>query len=222
MTKTLLHRSCVVFALLCLLALVCIPARALSVTLDYQYNGEGVSDLTTKLTVSKIDQNHLYVVGAKMAIYEEGSDTPLVTWVTTGSDVTYDRYLNEGVPLNIDKRYVVKELQAPEGYEKAADTTFYIDKYGKVVVVDGANSEAVNNNQINIVDAKLMVEQVDYVTRETPAQQTPKDSNLAHTGDYLVPIVLLLGLAAVGSLTIMSTRVHRFRKNVLLGGKSAH
>ncbi len=134
------------FSLVLIAALV--PTCAFGQTLIYDYKGEGVSDMTTELVVTKLDQNRLYVKGAVLAIYTADTNQELVRWTTEEDERVFDRYLNAGVPFNVDTHYIIREVETPEGYQKMEDTEFYVDKWGNAVIVKGKDAAVENRNQL--------------------------------------------------------------------------
>ncbi|WP_165171402.1 hypothetical protein [Adlercreutzia sp. ZJ242] len=185
------------------LAVALVPTCALGQTLTYDYKGEGVSDLTTKLVVTKLDQNRLYVKGAVLAICRADTGEELVRWTTEEDDRIFDRYLNSGVPLNVNEHYVIKEIETPEGYESIEDVEFYIDSYGNAVVVNGADAVAENREQIVLTDVRLLVHETVYeeqvVHRSDEAETGDQEgqgffSRLAQTGDPMSWMVLAAGV----------------------------
>ncbi len=186
------------------LAAALVPTCALGQTLTYDFKGEGVSDMTTKLVVTKVDQNRLYVKGAVLAICRADTGEELLRCTTEGGEHVFDRYLNSGTPLNVTTHYLIKEIETPEGYEPAENTEFYIDSYGNVVVVGGEDAEAENRNQVVLTDVRLLAYETEYVerTREGSQPQAQKDEanplrRLAQTSDELGLALLVLGGVAV-------------------------
>lgn len=91
---------------------------------------------TYKFKLNKVDENGDELAGAKFALYDgdnpvqliaisEGSATYRVATGTENGDATIDMTSNTTVYITglDNKTYMLKETQAPEGYNKAADTT---------------------------------------------------------------------------------------------------
>lgn len=192
-------------AVVVVLAMALAPVLAHGETLEYNYKGEGVSDLTTKLTVTKVDQNRLYVVGAELAIFDKDTGVELVRWTTKEGDQFFDRYLNSGVPLNVGTHYVLKELTVPEGYEPVVDTEFYVDDYGNAVIVSGKDASLGSREQIVLTDVRLLAYETEYVDRVRSTDGSGGGDGgsgladkLAQTSDS-VRITLAVALAAVAA-----------------------
>lgn len=193
------------------LIVLLLPACAFGETLTYDYKGEGVSDLTTELIVTKVDQNRLYVKDAVLGIYRADNDQELVRWKTEEDDRIFDRYINKNVPLNVDTHYVIKEIETPDGYKKIEDTEFYIDKYGSAVIVSGKDAKAENRNQIVLTDVRLLATETDYIDQEKSGsneESSNKLSEMIKTGDPLgmaicAAIAVAIAAAAVGAVSLV-------------------
>lgn len=200
------------FSLALVVALV--PTCAFGQTLTYDFKGEGVSDMTTELIVTKLDQNRLYVKGSVLGIYTSDSDEELVRWTTEEDDRVFDRYINKNVPLNVDTHYVIKEIETPEGYQKIEDTEFYVDKYGNAVIVRGKDAAAENRNQIVLTDTRLLAYETEYVDQKTSNsgdESSNKLSEMIKTGDPLgiavvAAIAVALAAAAVGVVSLIKRK----------------
>ncbi|MBR6336240.1 MAG: hypothetical protein IKR76_00765 [Ruminococcus sp.] len=84
-----------------------------------------INDTKTKISVSKVDiTTEEEVSGAELKILDKDG-TVVREWISAkGAEVI------EGLKVNTE--YTLRETVAPEGYTIAADTTFTIDKTGKV------------------------------------------------------------------------------------------
>ena len=94
--------------------------------------------------------------------------------------------------------YVLKETEAPEGYELAEDIRFYIDKDGKVYTLDDESSVENKNNTITMYDEK---------TDESRATTSKK------TGDTspLKPVAMLFFLSLAGFGTTLTVKRRKRR-----------
>ncbi|NLC78422.1 MAG: hypothetical protein GX683_01660, partial [Ruminococcaceae bacterium] len=120
---------------------------------------DGVSDYQTRISVGKIDTDTKeYVAGATMQILT--TDGRLVHEWTTGSDATSVVGL-----LNVNTYYIIREAKAPNGYTTAADTRVYLDAYGNLITVDGADSSYAGGTMVNIYDTKLATLRYNYIIR---------------------------------------------------------
>ncbi|SEH51766.1 MULTISPECIES: hypothetical protein [Atopobiaceae] len=216
-------------ALSCALAA---PAVAADVTLEYKRGGAGVSDETTKLNVAKVGSDGgEYVVGAHMAIFtQEDYDAgdlsdPVDSWWTANEvhHIAKNARLNASADAADATRYVLVELAAPDGYQKADPVSFYLLSDSNfettAVILTGAEKADGSQNCVladkfsfALYDDALPDERTVTVTKrgedEAVARegegQTSKQASLferlAQTGDLVAPIVpaLALGLAAIG------------------------
>lgn len=139
-------------------------------------NGQTITVRDTPLTlrISKQDSvTNANLAGALLGIYDD-SDT-LVTSFTTNTGVYQ---LPEGIleaPKTGYKKYTLKELSAPDGYELAANIRFAVDASGKINMVtkDAANQDVFTvqaDNTLTMLDEKKK----DLYIRKLDAQ-TGKD-----------------------------------------------
>ena len=88
-----------------------------------------VADNITRLNVDKLEKGARdQVLGAHLAILEKETGNLVVDWWTDGKTKEISRNAddpNSGA-LDIDKVYILRELEAPAGYQKAADVEFII------------------------------------------------------------------------------------------------
>ena len=81
----------------------------------------------TKVKIEKVDENGNALAGATMAI-RDGKKQIVETWVSTSKPHVIKGTLTAG------KTYYLIELQAPDGYEIAADQKFTVPKDGTITV----------------------------------------------------------------------------------------
>ncbi len=167
--------------------------------------GTGVSDSKVAITFGKVSSDGTALSGAELAVRDE-SGTDVSVWTTDGVGHVVDS-------LVTGKKYVLYEKTAPEGYEKAAEVTFTVDQYGKVVVAEGAEQDGVLNayavdSTLNLVDykqnelvtKKTVVREEGVPTKQVSAINTESTtSSLPKTSDNipLVPIAVVAGIAVV-------------------------
>lgn len=207
-------------------------AWAESTTLEYKANGSGVSDETTKLTVSKLESDsNDYVVGAHLGIFSKSDydagdlSHPVVEWWTDQSSHQINKTLDAATTASEAPRYVLAEIDAPEGYVKADPVTFYLlsnSNFETTVVVESGdktqngakNCEVKGEWSIALYDDETAEhrELEETRKRERTTQGSDSSSNqsssqqtaerLAQTGDTfsLMPLVLI---AAVGVAIIV-------------------
>lgn len=156
-------------------------------TLDYDPTEtiNPVADNITRLNVNKLEKGARdYVEGAHMAIYEKDTGRLVTEWVTDGKVHEVARNAEGNTAdgaLNVDTVYILRELEAPEGYAKAEDVEFVIhsDNFNTTGELlsgtdDGnADSEEIRGSGpeqafvINLYDeATLNVEDVEQRRRE--------------------------------------------------------
>lgn len=167
-------------------------------------NGSAVTDRTVtmvdkaiQLEVSKkIAGTKKFLSGAKLSIVDE----------TTGKVVYSWKSKQKAVQIPADKlvastdthqvTYVLKETEAPDGYELAEDIRFYIDKNGKVYILDGKSSNESKNNTIIMYDEKT------DESKETTSKKTGDASPLG-------PVAIMFFLSLAGCGTALAVRRRR-------------
>lgn len=164
-----------------------------------------VSDDITRLHINKLDADtHEYVSGAKMAIIDEATGEVVDEWVT-GPGV----HENEK-GLDVDVVYVLRELEAPEGYATAEDVRFVVNETegtGITVLSQGNDSELVESYKVNLYDKAADVENEIVVTqtRGVPADNATR-AVAPKTGDE-TPLTVIAVLVAIGVLAILLLQV---------------
>ncbi|MBQ8054546.1 MAG: hypothetical protein IJ198_12205, partial [Lachnospiraceae bacterium] len=150
-----------------------------------------VEDAMTVVKVSKVDiADGKELEGAKIQILDSEGNV-IEEWVS-------GKEPHEIIGLKTGETYTLRETVAPEGYEIATDTTFTIDKYGKVTT-DGSITE----------DGILLVEDA---KKGGPSDKTTrkKSKDSTNTGDDANAMLwLMLGLGAAGALVYESRRRRR-------------
>ena len=88
-----------------------------------------VQDNITRLNVNKLEKGARdFVKGAHLAIYEKETGKLITEWISDGSVHEVARNAegeNKGA-LDVNTLYILRELSAPDGYEKAKDVEFVI------------------------------------------------------------------------------------------------
>ena len=177
-----------------------VDETAQGIVLEYKDGAVGVQDEVTKLYVNKLDTNTREpVTGAVLQIIEK--DTGIVVYQWTSGETTQGM---ERV-LNVDTTYILREVTAPDGYDKAEDTEFIFDAYGNLTVLSGADAEWVGDTTINLYNTKRDV----TITRQVTDEVVRQVRQVAHvvrtipqTGDG-APIVLVASLSLCGVLLIV-------------------
>lgn len=175
----------------------------------YAYEADGgVQDEATYVEFNKLDtRTHEWVEGAKLSIVEKETGQVVNAWTSGKAPEVLQK------ALNVDVVYVLREDEAPEGYERAADVEFRIDSYGAVEILSGTengNAELAGST-ITLYDTRLPIEETVTETRET-TREVPRDRtlSLAKTGDALP--LLAMGLIALGALVALVLAARRTRK----------
>ena len=209
---------CALFA--CAMALAFAPAAYANINLNAPTT---VSDDITRLHVNKLDSaTHEFVEGATMAIIKEDTGEVVDSWVT-GKE-THEN--EKGLDVNVV--YILRELEAPEGYSKVKDIRFTVNEMegtGITVLDIGDDAELVESYKLALYDARIPAEEEVVVTQQSAATPTtgstvtttttttttqnttnaPSSSSTKavapKTGDE-APLSVIAGLCAVGLLAI--------------------
>ena len=116
-----------------------------------------LSDDITKVEVSKLDADtHDYVVGATMEIVNERTGEVVDSWVTT--DMTHQNLKG----LEVEEVYILREIEAPEGYDKVEDVRFKVNATegtGITVLDIGDDAELVESYKLALYDARTPAEE---------------------------------------------------------------
>ena len=171
-----------------------------AVVLEFKNGAVGVQDEVTKLYVSKLDENTREpVTGAVLQIIEKSTGTVAYQWTSGTAAQAIERV------LNVDTVYILREVTAPEGYDKAEDTEFSFDAYGNLTVHSGPDAEWVGDTTLNLYDTKRDV----TITKQVTEEVVRRVDRIVHTvrsipqtGDG-APIVLVASLSLCGILFII-------------------
>ena len=136
-------------------------------------------ETVVRIGIKKVDANGNAVVGAKMAVLDKDGKV-IDTWTTTK-----DNLVHETDKLIAGETYTLRELQAPEGYEKAADVTFTAEAKD----IKGTDE---------YVQSVTMIDQ-----KSQPAQTVAQG---VKTGDPTTIGGLVLMLAAAGAVLVLSAK----------------
>ena len=171
-----------------------------AVVLEFKNGAVGVQDEVTKLYVSKLDENTREpVTGAVLQIIEKSTGTVAYQWTSGTAAQAIERV------LNVDTVYILREVTAPEGYDKAEDTEFSFDAYGNLTVHSGPDAEWVGDTTLNLYDTKRDVTITKQVTEEVVRRVdrvVHTVRSIPQTGDG-APIVLVASLSLCGILFII-------------------
>ncbi|MBQ9002448.1 MAG: LPXTG cell wall anchor domain-containing protein [Eggerthellaceae bacterium] len=153
-----------------------------------------VSDDITRLHVDKLDADtHEQLAGATMAIINEKTGEIVDSWVTGKS--THEN--EKGLDVNVV--YILRELEAPEGYDKVEDVRFVVNETegtGITVLSQGSDSELTESYKVSLYDKAKPIEREITVTKTPPNEPAPK------TGDE-TPLAVVAGLVGAGLALIV-------------------
>jgi hypothetical protein len=139
-------------------------------------------ETVVRIGIKKVDANGNAVVGAKMAVLDKDGKV-VDTWTTTK-----DNLVHETDKLIAGETYTLRELQAPEGYEKAADVTFTAEAKD----IKGTDE---------YVQSVTMIDQ-----KSQPAKPAQTVAQGVKTGDPTTIGGLVLMLAAAGAVLVLSAK----------------
>lgn len=158
-----------------------------------------VTDDITRVHVNKLDADtHEYVQGASMAIIEKETGKVVDEWVTGKS--THQNEKN----LVVGKTYILREVSAPDGFDKVADTEFVINaNEGDGVTILSGPGELTESYKVNLYDKAKAVENERVVERTRAGTENSGNERTVapKTGDE-TPIALVFALVAIGALAI--------------------
>ena len=196
------------------------PVSAFAVTtLDYDPTEtiNPVADNITRLNVNKLrkDQSHDFVPGAHLCVIEKESGKIVTEWISEGSVHEIARNAESGADgaLDCDVVYILRELEAPEGYEKAKDVEFIIhstDFNTTGEILSGGEDGNADSSEIrgSETTSEKQVEQQTSNTTTASKTTTTSTENLTKTGDdtNFLPIIVL---AAAGAGVIAFALIKR-------------
>lgn len=95
-------------------------------TLYYRPTANPVADRTVHVDVHKLDRDtHEYVKGAQLQILDKATGEVMIEW-TSGEDKQQVNRILDVSDENETHVYILRELSAPEGFEKADDVEFIV------------------------------------------------------------------------------------------------
>lgn len=208
-TVTSFMRECaavlaVAIALTC--AMFAVPAYA-NVQLDAPTT---VSDDITRVHVAKLDADtHDYVIGAKMAIIDEESGEVVDEWVSGAGVHEYEKG-----SLVVERVYILRELEAPEGFDKVDDVRFVVNEMegSGLSILSGTSDqfELTESYKISLYDKPHDTENVITTTQPAPSSSTTTKAAAPKTGDE-TPMSTVAILVAVGILIVALLQIPKRR-----------
>ena len=184
---------CMALAAALLACVLCAPQALAKQTVDMP-EGWGVSDDITRIHVTKVDAGtHEALKGAKMAIIDRETGEVIDEWTTDGTTHETEKL------LDVNRDYILRELEAPEGYDKVQDTIFKVNEIeGTGITIKNpvpSTTELSESYKVTIYD-----QHVDIVKEETRTVTTKAPK----TGDEtpLAPVSALAGAAILGIVVL--------------------
>jgi pilin isopeptide linkage protein len=151
---------------------------------NYLLTASGVSDKVSKVQIAKLDTSGKYVIGADLQIIEKNTGKVVAEWNTSEGNKVFNRFFSEDEPLNVDTDYILHEVSAPEGYQKADDIVFRLNKYdsslsiwkydekGNLVEDTKSADEAVTDFTLTMTDKPIKVEKDKVYKQKTVHKDT--------------------------------------------------
>ena len=113
-----------------------------------------VEDEAINLVVNKVDYHSKEIlVGATFAIYDSETEEEIISW-TTDEEGYYDL----GAQLLADKAYVLKEIEAPEGYMTIEDVEFVVDREGNIELITESKYVTCLDGYMEVGNERIPVE----------------------------------------------------------------
>ena len=172
-----------------------------------------VSDDITRVHVNKLDADtHEHVVGATMVIIDEETGEVIDEWITDGSMHQYEKG-----SLVVERVYILRELAAPDGYERVDDVRFVVNEMeGKGLTVISGTSGQFDQTSANVIalyDTAVPVEKETVVTETRPASSSPTRAAAPKTGDEtpMTTVALFVSacVIAIFALQLLKRRVSK-------------
>ncbi|WP_296424683.1 MSCRAMM family protein [Pseudoramibacter sp.] len=150
-------------------------------------------ETVVRIGIKKVDANGNAVVGAKMAVLDKDGKV-IDTWTTTK-----DNLVHETDKLTAGETYTLRELQAPEGYEKAADVTFTAEAKD----IKGTDEYV---QSVTMIDQKSQPAKPGTPSKGTTVKPAQTVAQGVKTGDPTTIGGLVLMLAAAGAVLVLSAK----------------
>lgn len=150
-------------------------------------------ETVVRIGIKKVDANGNAVVGAKMAVLDKDGKV-IDTWTTTK-----DNLVHETDKLIAGETYTLRELQAPEGYEKAADVTFTAEAKD----IKGTDEYV---QSVTMIDQKSQPAKPGTPSKGTTVKPAQTVAQGVKTGDPTTIGGLVLMFAAAGAVLVLSAK----------------
>jgi len=176
-----------------------------------------VADDITRIHVDKVDAGtHEFVVGAHMQILVQATGEVVDEWYTDGTTHKFEKGLDVNVP------YVLREVEAPEGYSRVGDTVFIVNEMegtGITIVSKDPETELSEYFKVTLYDHHddIVNDVVRTEDRQVPGTTTTAPGakgGAPQTGDTRMGTVLTAVAAVAGGalvIALIALVVHRKR-----------
>ncbi|MGN0194181.1 MAG: SpaA isopeptide-forming pilin-related protein, partial [Pseudoramibacter sp.] len=164
-----------------------------AVSIDKEDGGLIWRETVVRLGIKKVDANGNAVVGAKMEVLDKDGKV-VDTWTTTK-----DNLVHEIDKLTAGETYTLRELQAPEGYEKAADVTFTAEAKD----IKGTDEYV---QSVTMIDQKAQPAKPGTPSNGTSVKPAQTVAQGVKTGDPTTIGGLVLMFAAAGAVLVLSAK----------------
>ena len=201
--RTLVGAALLAAALLAAVA-VCVPQALANKEISAPTLPDGstmtVSDDITRIHVDKIDERtHDAVKGARMQILVRDTGEVVDEWVTDGTTHEFEK----GLDVNVV--YVLREVEAPEGYEKIADVEFFANE------MEGTGITLLTEREdVVLTDAYKVALYEPHEAAVAVTERTEYRRGLVATGDVL-PVAALAACACAALAVVVFAAVRRKR-----------
>ena len=164
-----------------------------------------VSDDITRIWVDKLDERtHDAVKGARMQILVRDTGEVVDEWVTDGTTHVFEK----GLDVNVV--YILREVEAPAGYEKISDVEFFANE------MEGTGITLLTErDDIGLTDAYKVALYEPHEAVVAVTERTAYRSGLVATGDGLPVVILGLiacSAAACAAIAFVAARKKRSRE----------
>ncbi len=162
----------------------------------------GVSDDITRLHVNKLDERtHEAVSGARMQIIVRDTGEVVDEWVTDGTTHKFEK----GLDVNVV--YVLREVEAPAGYQAIADVEFYANE------TEGTGLTLLSNSgSVELTDAYKLALYEPHDANVVIEERVEYTNTIVKTGDN-TPVVVIALLACAGAGGVVVALVARRKSN---------
>ncbi len=160
-------------------------------------------DDVLKLSIAKrIDGRKKLLAGAKLEILDEETETTVYSWKSTDEVKEIPHKKLKASSDTTRYVYILRETKAPEGYEKAKDIRFYIDKQGNVYTLNKkGKATLVSDHVITMYDKKTDAK----TSTKTTSKKTGDTAPVALAG-------IMFSLSLAGAGTAYGLRRRKARK----------